>query len=92
MSPGQLLSSLCKYGESHQILVYSVDRGIPVDNRILHVRGSGRRRWFEDSGTATFAAAAGGFTAVRVDVVAENTASAKSKQMMIEDCILGQGE
>jgi hypothetical protein len=44
-------------------------------------------------GTAIFAAAAaGGFTAVRVDVVAENTASAKSKQMMIENCILGQGE
>jgi hypothetical protein len=44
-------------------------------------------------GTATFAAvAAGGFTVVRVDVVAENKAPAKSKKMMIGNCTLGEGE
>jgi hypothetical protein len=44
-------------------------------------------------GTATFAdVAAGGFTVVRVDVAAENTAPAKCKQMMFENCTLGQGE
>ncbi len=44
-------------------------------------------------GAATFTAvAAGGFTVVRVDVVAENTVPAKSIQIMIAKCIMGQEE
>ena len=44
-------------------------------------------------GAATFAAVvAGGSTVVLFDVVAENAMPAKSTQMMIENCIMGQGE
>lgn len=45
-------------------------------------------------GTATFpdAVAAGGFTVVRDNVLAENAVAAKSMHMMTENCIMSQGE